>query len=84
MGDIVPLNSNEIEKGLRDLAMQARNDKIDYVLVISQKEVDGYLEWCLDEIGEKTVDHDHITSLLGHLFSFSQHVFLELLHAAEE
>ena len=79
MGEIVNLHKNEMEKGLRELAMQARKENIDYCLIISQKEVDGYLEWCLDEVGEKTVDHDHITSLLGHLFSFSQHVFMEML-----
>ena len=77
MGEVVNLHTNEMEKGLRELAMQARKENIDYCLIISQKEVDGYLEWCLDEVGEKTVDHDHITSLLGHLFSFSQHVFLK-------
>ena len=79
MGDVISFTNNEIEKGLRELALKAGSEKLDYCLVISQREVDGYLEWTLDEIGEKTIDHDHITSLLGHLFSFSQHVFIEMM-----
>lgn len=84
MADVIPFTNNEIEKGLREMALKARADELDYCLVISQREVDGYLEWTLDEFGEKTIDHDHITSLLGHLFSFSQHVFLEMLQEQEE
>ena len=41
MGEVVNLHTNEMEKGLRELAMQARKENIDYCLIISQKEVDG-------------------------------------------
>lgn len=76
--------NNELELQLRELASEARNEKINYCLVISEKEIDGYLEWCIDELGEKTMDQDHIRNLLGHLFSYSQQVFVEMIEGAVE
>lgn len=79
MADVIQFLNNDLELQLREIAIEARNDRIDYCLVISQKEVDGYLEWCIDELGEKSMDQDHIRNLLGHLFSYSQQVFVEML-----
>lgn len=84
MAELVQFVNNELELQLREIAIEARNEKIDYCLVISQKEIDGYLEWCIDELGEKDTDQDHIRNLLGHLFSFSQQVFVEMLSSGEE
>jgi len=84
MAELVQFINNELELQLREIAIEARNDRIDYCLVISQKEVDGYLEWCIDELGEKHTDQDHIRNLLGHLFSYSQQVFVEMITDYEE
>mgnify|MGYP005987857011 CR=1 FL=1 len=84
MAELVQFINNELELQLREIAIEARNDRIDYCLVISQKEVDGYLEWCIDELGEKNTDQDHIRNLLGHLFSYSQQVFVEMITDYEE
>lgn len=84
MADVVQFLNNDLELQLRELAIEARNDRIDYCLVISQKEVDGYLEWCIDELGEKSTDQDHIRNLLGHLFSYSQQVFVEMLANSDQ
>lgn len=84
MGEVIEFLNNELELQLRELASEARNEKINYCLVISEKEIDGYLEWCIDELGEKTMDQDHIRNLLGHLFSYSQQVFVEMIEGAVE
>tara|TARA_R110000823_G_scaffold305136_2_gene427017 strand:+ start:3625 stop:3894 length:270 start_codon:yes stop_codon:yes gene_type:complete len=84
MADVVQFLNNDLELQLREIAIEARNDRIDYCLVISQKEVDGYLEWCIDEMGEKSTDQDHIRNLLGHLFSYSQQVFLEMITSGDQ
>jgi hypothetical protein len=84
MGEVIEFLNNELELQLRELASEARNEKINYCLVISEKEIDGYLEWCIDELGEKTMDQDHIRNLLGHLFSYSQQVFVEMIEGTVE
>jgi hypothetical protein len=84
MADVVQFLNNDLELQLREIAIEARNDRIDYCLVISQKEVDGYLEWCIDEMGEKSTDQDHIRNLLGHLFSYSQQVFVEMIANSDQ
>jgi hypothetical protein len=84
MAKVLQFVNNELELQLREFATEARNDRIDYCLIITQKEVDGYLEWCIDELGEKSTDQDHIRNLLGHLFSYSQQVFVEMINSSEE
>jgi hypothetical protein len=35
-------------------------------------------------MGEKSTDQDHIRNLLGHLFSYSQQVFVEMIANSDQ
>jgi hypothetical protein len=84
MGDITQLHRNELLEHLQSIQKEVMQGKITYIEMLIQRENEDYVEWDLQEAGEKSYDTQHLLSQIGILYLATHGVFNDLVEGEDE
>lgn len=76
---------NDLEKQLRELALEARSNKLTYCYILAQYEdlEDNTVSWKPMSFGDKSYHPDHLLTQIGQYNVISQVVFQEICDLIE-
>jgi len=84
MGDVTKLHRSEILDTIQDVKRDIQAGKITYIQMMIQREADEFVEWDLQEAGEKSYDPQHLLSQVGVLYLATHSVFNDLAEDADD
>lgn len=84
MGDITQLHRNELLEHLQAIQKEVMQGRITYIEMLIQRENEDYVEWDLQEAGEKSYDSQHLLSQIGILYLAAQGVINDITGEEED
>lgn len=84
MGDITQLHRNELLEHLQAIQKEVMQGRITYIEMLIQRENEDYVEWDLQEAGEKSYDNQHLLSQIGILYLAAQGVINDITGEEED